>query len=153
MGLIFSKWSRQLCICKYLILVMYLCHPLWLMCVYSKYVLKWFMWWTCGNSEMVLTYSGWRHLILCCFQTNVLFPWLREAVLFMPDTRHRTTVHMTSWTILHYIHMCGWKLSGITFTWLVYCSGLNFSEWSQQLGMCKYLSYVPVPSFVTNVCL
>ena len=46
---------------------------------------------------------------------------------------------MTSWTMLHYSHTCGWKLSDITFDWLVYCSGLNFSKWSWQLCLCKYL--------------
>jgi len=54
---------------------------------------------------MVLTYSGLRHLALCCLQTDVLFLWSRGAVLFVPDTRHRTPVHMSSWTILHYIHI------------------------------------------------
>ena len=87
---------------------------------------------------MVLTYSGLRHLALC-LQTKVLFPWLREPVLFAPDTRHRSPVRMTSWTMLRYSHMCSWKFSGITFNWLMYCSGLNFSKWSQQLCICKYL--------------
>jgi len=35
--------------------------------------------------------------------------------------------------------MCGWKLSGITLNWLVYCSGLNFSKWSGQVCLFKYL--------------
>jgi len=148
MGLIFSKWSRHLCVSKYLILVMYLCHPLWLMCVYTKYDSKWFMWWTCVISEMVLTYSGLRQLAQCCLQTNVLFLWPREAVLFVPDTRRRTTVHMTSWTILHYIHLCGWKLSGINFTWLAYCSSVNLSERSRQVVMCKYLSVLCTCAFL-----
>ena len=39
-----------LCICKYRICVMYLCNPLWLMCVYSKNFSKLFMKWTCDNS-------------------------------------------------------------------------------------------------------
>jgi len=67
---------------------------------------------------MVLTYYGLTHLALCCLPTKVLFPWPREAVLFAPDTRHSTPIHMTSWTILHYIHVCVWKWSGITFSWL-----------------------------------
>jgi hypothetical protein len=29
---------------------------------------------------------------------------------------------------LPYNYMCGWELSGITFKWLVYCSGLNISK-------------------------
>jgi len=82
--------------------------------------------------EMVLTYSGLRRLALCSLQTNVLFPRSREPVLFAHDTRHRTRVEYCS-TV-----MCGWKLSGITFNWLVYCSSLNFSKWFQQLCICKY---------------
>jgi hypothetical protein len=35
--------------------------------------------------------------------------------------------------------MCGWKWSGFIFDWLVCCSGLNFSKWSRQLYICKYL--------------
>ena len=102
---------------------------------------------------MALTYSGLRHLALCCLQTNVLFPCSRKAVLFAPDTRHRTPVHMISWIILHYIHMCSWKLSGITFTCLVYCSGLNFSEWSRHLRMCKYLIALCTCAFLCDECV
>jgi len=69
-------------------------------------------------------------------QTKALFHWLREPVHFAPDTRHRTPVHVTSWTVLHYSYMWGWKLSGIAFNWLIYCSVLNFSKWSQQLCIC-----------------
>ena len=87
---------------------------------------------------MVLTCSGLRHFALHCLQSNVLFHWLRELVLFPPDSRHRTPVHINT-TVLHYSYMCGWKLSGITFNWLLYCSGLNLSKWSQQLCICKYL--------------
>ena len=47
-------------------------------------------------NEPALTYSGLRHLALCCLQTNVLFPWLREPVLYAPDARHRSPVRMTS---------------------------------------------------------
>ena len=67
-GLNFSKWSQQLCICKYLISVMYLCHYLWIMCVYSKCVSKWSMQWTCDNSVMSYWPSlGWGtlHCVLC----------------------------------------------------------------------------------------
>ena len=89
---------------------------------------------------MILTYTGLRQV--CCLQTQVLIPWLREPMLFAPYSRHRSPVCMTSWTILHYSHMCGWKLSGITLDWLVYCSGLKLwimcvyskcvSKWSMQ---------------------
>ena len=40
---------------------------------------------------------------------------------------------------LPYNYMCGWKLSDITFNCLMYCSGLNFSKWSRQWCICKYL--------------
>jgi hypothetical protein len=86
---------------------------------------------------MVLTYRELRHVALCCLQTNVLFPWPREPVHFVPDTRSTTAVHVISWTVLHYSHMRGWKWSCITFNWQVYCSGLNFSKWSRQLCICK----------------
>jgi len=48
---VISKWSRQLCVCKYLIRVMYLCHPLWQMWVYIKYVLKF-------NEPMITLWNG-----------------------------------------------------------------------------------------------
>jgi len=44
-----------------------------------------------------------------------------------------TRLHIPSHSLLRpcylpYNYMCGWKLSGITFNWLVYCSGLNFQQ-------------------------
>jgi len=154
-------------ICEYLICVIYLCHLLWhkLMFVYSKCIWKWFVWWTCDDS--VKWY--WPTLSWSALQCVVC----RQMFCFSGQENH--------WRILHYSHMFGWKLSGITFDWLVYCSGLNFSKWSRQLCTCKYLicvmylchilckpvhlssvymwishlCYIPVPTFVTqtNVCL
>ena len=49
--------------------------------------------------------------------------------------------------------------SGITFNWLVYCSCLNFSKWSRQLCICKYLIcgmylFLYISNFVyVNVCM
>jgi len=40
---------------------------------------------------------------------RVLFHWSREPVHFVSDTRHKTPVHIISWTVLHYSHMCHWK--------------------------------------------
>jgi hypothetical protein len=56
-----------------MISVMYVCHLQWLMYVYSRYVLKWFV--------FNLTYSGFGHLPLCCVQTNVLPRWLLTSTL------------------------------------------------------------------------
>ena len=102
---------------------------------------------------MVLSYTGLRHLALCGLQTNILFHWSREPVLFAPDTRHRTLVHITSWTILHYGNMCGWKLNGITFNWLVYFSGLNLSKWSWQLYISKYLICIMYCAILNDMCV
>jgi len=54
---------------------------------------------------------------------------------------------------------CDWKLSGITFNWLLYCAGWNFSKWSQQLCiykylicvMCHYLWIICVSKWLCNV--
>ena len=84
---------------------------------------------------MVLNYSGFRHLTLCCLQTKFCFPGLENQCSLHLTLR---TEVQYAWLILHYSHMCGWKLSGITFDWLVYFSGLNFSKWSRQLCIWKY---------------
>ena len=50
-------------------------------CVYRRYVLKWFMSSTCDKCEIVPTYSGLGHLILCYLETNVQPHWLVTSTL------------------------------------------------------------------------
>jgi len=39
--------------------------------------------------EMVLTYSGLRHLALCCLQTNILPHWLVTSTLQCIPLHHK----------------------------------------------------------------
>ena len=58
-------------------------------CEYSRYVLKWFMFSTCDNCELVLTYSGLGHLALCCLQTKVQPHLLVTSTLLCIPLRHK----------------------------------------------------------------
>ena len=57
--------------------------------VYSRYVLKWFMSSTNGYCELVLTYSGLKHLVLYCLQTNVLPHLLVTSTLQCIPLHHK----------------------------------------------------------------
>jgi hypothetical protein len=72
---------------------MYLCHYLWLMCVYRKCVSKWFMKWTCDNC--VKWY--WPTLCWCTLHSVVC----RQMFCF-PGRENQCSLRLTIGTELQY---------------------------------------------------
>jgi hypothetical protein len=107
--------SAVVYMCKYVI-SKYVCCRLWLMYIASLCLIDLCHW----------------PLLLMFINTDLFGVEVSSTVCFG---------HITSWTILHYICMGGWKWSDITFNWLVCCSGLTFNKRSWQLCMWKYLFY------------
>jgi len=98
----------------------------------------------CNIIIYLLIYSAqlWAEKVsrLCTMELQIFMP---RSLLTNRLKRYAWTdwqCHVT-WTWLHipshsllcpcylpYNYICGWKLSGITINWLVYCSGLNFQQ-------------------------
>jgi len=82
------------------------------------------------------------HILLTDFTTPERICLNRLAVPCGLDSALHPSDNLLRPCYLPYSYMCVWKLSDITFSWLVYCLGLNFSKWSRQLCICKHLIHV-----------